>query len=178
MEEKKWYILQVYSGSEDRVVASLKNNIEQNDLGDYFGSIIVPKEEVVEIRNGKRVRVNRCFFPGYVLVEMIVNQKTWHMIKQSPNIFGFVGGGDDQPVPLPQHEVEKIRKRIDDSHQSPVPKVLYEVGEVIRVVDGPFADFDGTIEDINYAKNSLRVGVVILGRLTPIELTFNQVLKI
>lgn len=176
--EKKWYIIQAYSGYESVVKESLKQMIERESLQDRFGEILVPEEEVVEMRrSGQKRKSKRKFFPGYVLVQMDMNEEIWHSVRRVPKVLGFIGGTSDQPLPIKDAEAEAILDRVKEGVDKPKPKVIFEPGEVVRVTDGPFVDFDGTVEDVNYDKNRLRVGVLIFGRATPIDLDFSQVEK-
>ncbi len=148
-----------------------------NGMEDKFGEILVPKEEVVEMRGGKRRKSERKFFPGYVLVEMIMDDETWHLIKSVPRVLGFIGGSSDRPTPISKKEADAILDRLQDSQDKPKPKTLFEPGEVVRVNDGPFADFNGTVEEVDYEKSRLTVSVSIFGRATPVELEFSQIEK-
>ena len=175
--ELKWYVVQAYSGHEQNVMRSLKERIERSDLKDQFGEILVPTEEVVEMRDGKKRKSDRKFFPGYVLVQMEMNDATWHLVKEAPRVLGFIGGTTDRPVPISNAEADSILQRVVDGVDKPRPKVLFEPGEVVRVNDGPFTDFNGVVEEVNYEKSRLRVSVLIFGRSTPVELEFTQVEK-
>ncbi len=176
---KNWYIIHAYSNYEKRVVASLKDRIENNDMGDFFGEILVPSEEVVEIRDGKKRRSERKFYPGYVFVEMEMNDDTWQLVKHTDRVLGFIGGKRDEPAAISQREADEMLSRVrSGSEDIPRPKTVFEPGEVVRVNDGPFADFDGTVEEVDYDKNKLKVAVLIFGRSTPVELEFGQVSKI
>jgi len=173
----RWYVVHAYSGFENQVVRSLKDRIARSSLQDNFGDILVPTEEVVEMRAGQKRKSDRKFFPGYVLVHMDMNDDTWHLVKEVPKVMGFVGGSSDKPAPITDREAEKILQRVQDGVEKPRPKVLFEAGEVVRVTEGPFADFNGVVEEVNYEKNRLRVAVLIFGRSTPVELEFSQVEK-
>ncbi len=175
--ELKWYVVQAYSGHEQNVMRSLKERIERSDLKDQFGEILVPTEEVVEMRDGKKRKSDRKFFPGYVLVQMDMNDATWHLVKEAPRVLGFIGGTTDRPVPISAAEANSILQRVEDGADKPRPKILFEPGEVVRVNDGPFTDFNGVVEEVNYEKSRLRVSVLIFGRSTPVELEFTQVEK-
>ena len=175
---KRWYVLQAYSNYEKRVKETLAQEIERAGMADHFGQILVPTEEVVEMRDGQRRKSERKFFPGYVLVEMEMNDETWHLVRHIPRVLGFVGGSGDRPAPITSKEVDRIMNRLEAGVDKPKPKTLYEAGEVVRVIDGPFADFDGTIEEVNYEKSRLKVLVSIFGRSTPVELAFGQVEKL
>lgn len=174
---KKWYVLQAYSGYEAKVKESLEKMIEREHLQDRFGEILVPTEEVVEMRSGQKRKSERKFFPGYVLVQMDMDEEIWHFVRKVPRVLNFIGGTSDQPAPITDAEADVILNRVKEGVDKPKPKVLFEPGEVVRVIDGPFADFDGTVEDVNYDKNRLRVGVLIFGRATPVDLDFSQVEK-
>ncbi len=173
----KWYVVQAYSGHEQNVMRSLTERIERSDLQDQFGEILVPTEEVVEMRDGKKRKSDRKFFPGYVLVQMEMNDATWHLVKEAPRVLGFIGGTTDKPVPISTEEANSILQRVEEGVDKPRPKVLFEPGEVVRVTDGPFTDFNGVVEEVNYEKSRLRVSVLIFGRSTPVELEFTQVEK-
>ncbi|MDP5208387.1 transcription termination/antitermination protein NusG [Microbulbifer sp. 2205BS26-8] len=174
---KHWYVVQAYSGYEKRVASSLKERIELHEMDHLFGEVLVPTEEVVEMRAGQKRRSERKFFPGYVLVEMELNDDTWHLVKETPRVLGFIGGKADRPAPITDREAQAILNRIDDSVDKPKPKTLFEPGEMVRVIDGPFNDFNGVVEEVNYEKSRLRVAVLIFGRSTPVELEFSQVEK-
>lgn len=173
----RWYVVHAYSGYEKSVMEALRKRIQALSLEDKFGQILVPTEEVIELRSGQKRKSERKFFPGYVLVEMEMNEQTWHLVRSTPKVLGFIGGTSDKPVPITAKEAEAILQRMQDSSEKPKPKVLFEVGEVVRVTDGPFADFNGVVEEVNYEKNRLRVAVMIFGRSTPVELQFDQVEK-
>ena len=173
----RWYVVQAYSGYEQQVMQTIKDRIERSELQDQFGKIMVPTEEVVEMRDGKKRKSERKFFPGDVLVQMDMNDATWHLIKESPRVLGFIGGTSDKPAPISEAEAENILQRIEEGVDKPRPKVLFEAGEVVRVIDGPFTDFNGVVEDVNYERSRLRVSVAIFGRSTPVELEFTQVEK-
>ncbi|MCO1334306.1 transcription termination/antitermination protein NusG [Microbulbifer sp. OS29] len=174
---KNWYVVQAYSGYEKRVASSLRERIELNEMDHLFGEVLVPTEEVVEMRAGQKRKSERKFFPGYVLVEMELNDDTWHLVKETPRVLGFIGGKADRPAPITDREAQAILNRIDDSADKPKPKTLFEPGEMVRVIDGPFNDFNGVVEEVNYEKSRLRVAVLIFGRSTPVELEFSQVEK-
>lgn len=174
---KRWYVVHAYSGFEKSVQRSLLERIERSGLKDKFGQILVPVEEVVEMKGGQKAISERKFFPGYVLVEMEMTDETWHLVKNTPKVTGFVGGTATKPTPISSKEVEAILRQIQEGVEKPKPKVLFEVGEAVRVKEGPFTDFHGTVEDVNYDKNKLRVSVSIFGRATPVELDFGQVEK-
>lgn len=172
-----WYVVQARSGYERKVLEALNDRIQQQGLTHKFGQIIVPTEEVVEIRQGRKRKTARKFYPGYVLVEMEMDEDSWYLVQKTPGVIKFIGGTSDKPVSLSAKEVDKILHRMQEGVDRPKPKVLFEVGEVVRVVDGPFADFDGEVKEVNYEKNRLSVAVVIFGRSTPVELEFGQVKK-
>src|ERR671938_563932 len=173
----RWYVIHVYSGFEKKVAQSIKEQAEQKGLADMFEQVMVPTEEVVEVRRGAKVNSERKFFPGYVLVEMDMTDDSWHLVKNTPKVTGFVGGTATKPTPISEKEVQNILHQIQEGVEKPRPKVLFEVGEAVRVKEGPFADFHGNVEDVNYDKNKLRVSVTIFGRSTPVELDFGQVEK-
>lgn len=174
---KKWYVVHAYSQYEKRVQQALREHAERAGLGEHFGEILVPTEEVVEIREGQKRTTERKFFPGYVLVEMDMTDETWHLVKSVPKVLGFIGGTSDRPAPISQAEADQILNRVNESVDKPKPKTLFEPGESVRVQDGPFADFNGVVEEVNYEKNRLRVSVLIFGRSTPVDLEFGQVEK-
>ncbi|MDT8410529.1 MAG: transcription termination/antitermination protein NusG [Wenzhouxiangellaceae bacterium] len=175
---KRWYVVHAYSGFEKQVQRSLKERIERAGMEDQFGEVLVPTEEVVEMKKGVKRRSERKFFPGYVLVEMEMNEDTWHLVKDVPKVMGFIGGRQDKPAPISQAEADVILNRVAEGIDKPRPKVLFEPGEMVRVTEGPFNDFNGTVEEINYEKSRLRVAVSIFGRSTPVELDFSQVEKL
>ena len=172
-----WFVVHAYSGYEDRVMNTLKERVVQYGMEDKFGEVLVPKEEIVEMREGKKRTTERKFFPGYVLVQMEMNDDTWHMVKDMPRVLGFIGGTSDRPAPISEEEANSILQRVEEGVDKPTPKVIFEAGEVIRVIDGPFKDFNGVVEEVNYEKNRLRVSVLIFGRSTPVDLEFTQVEK-
>jgi transcriptional antiterminator NusG len=177
MAEKQWYVVHAYSGFEKSVMRALKDRIERAGMQDKFGEILVPVEEVVEMKGGKKMTTERKFFPGYVLVQMEMDDDTWHLVKSTPKVTGFVGGTATKPAPISEKEVQAILDQMREGVEKPRPKVLFEVGEVVRVIDGPFTDFNGSVEEVNYDKSKLRVSVMIFGRATPVELGFGQVEK-
>ena len=174
---KRWYVVQAYSGYESKVKKMLEERIELHDLAEMFGQILVPTEEVVEMRAGQKRKSERKFFPGYVLVEMDMADESWHLVRETPRVMGFIGGTSDRPAPITEREANAILQRVEDSSDKPKPKTLFEPGEVVRVIDGPFADFNATVESVNYEKSRLQVSVLIFGRSTPVELEFGQVEK-
>ncbi len=175
--KKQWFIVHAYSGKEVRVMNTIREHIKIRHMEDKFGEIIVPTEEVVEMRGGKKRKSERKFFPGYVLVEMEMDDEAWHLIRHVPGVLGFIGGTSDKPIPLSTKEVKNILDQVQEGVEKPKPKILFEPGEVVRIIDGPFADFDGVVEDVNYEKSRLRISVSIFGRSTPVELEFGQVQK-
>lgn len=174
---KRWYVVHAYSGYEKKVATALKERIELMGMQDKFGEVLVPTEEVVEMRGGQKRKSERKFFPGYVLVQMELSDEAWHLVKETPRVMGFIGGKADKPAPITDKEAELILQRVDDSVDKPKPKTLFEPGEMVRVIDGPFNDFNGVVEEVNYEKNKLQVAVLIFGRSTPVELDFGQVEK-
>ncbi len=174
---KNWYVVHAYSGFENQVKRSLEDRIALHGMAEKFGQILVPTEEVVEMKDGQRRKSDRKFFPGYVLVEMEMEDDSWHLVKNCPKVMGFIGGSSDRPTPIAKREAQAILDRIQEGVEKPKPKVLFEVGELVRVVDGPFTDFNGVVEEVNYDKSRLRVAVSIFGRSTPVELEFGQVSK-
>ena len=178
---KHWYVVQAYSGFEKNVQKTLKERIAREEMEDYFGEILVPLEEVTDIRNGRKVVTERKFFPGYVLVEMEMTDSSWHLVQSTPRVNGFIGGTAHRPLPITQHEVEAIMKQVqgeDGGVRKPRPRVMFTIGQQIRVNEGPFADFNGVVEHVDYERNKLRVTVQIFGRETPVELDFGQVEKV
>lgn len=173
----RWFVVQAFSGFEGAVKRSLEERIERAGLSEKFGDILVPTEEVVEIRNGQKRRSERKFFPGYVLVRMEMEDDTWHLVKDVPKVLGFIGGTANRPAPISDKEADAILQRVQDGVEKPRPKVLFDVGEVVLVNDGPFNDFNGVVEEVNFEKNRLLVAVQIFGRSTPVELEFSQVEK-
>ena len=173
----RWYVVHAYSGFESQVKNSLKEHVARSGMQDKFGEILVPTEEVVEMREGQKRKSERKFFPGYVLVQMEMNDDTWHLVKDVPKVMGFIGGTSDKPAPITEKEAQAILQRVHEGADKPRPKVLFEPGEVVRVIDGPFNDFNGVVEEVNYEKSRLRVAVLIFGRSTPVELEFSQVEK-
>ena len=174
---KRWYVVHAYSGYEKKVANALKERIELAGMQERFGEVLVPTEEVVEMRAGQKRKSERKFFPGYVLVEMELDDETWHLVKETPRVMGFIGGKADKPAPITQAEANAILSRVEDSTDKPKPKTLFEPGEMVRVIDGPFNDFNGVVEEVNYEKSRVQVAVLIFGRSTPVELEFGQVEK-
>lgn len=179
---KRWYVLQAYSGFEKNVQKTLKERIAREEMDEYFGQILVPVEEVVDIKNGRRMVSERKFFPGYVLIEMEMTDSSWHLVKSTPRVNGFIGGTAHRPLPITQREVDAMMAQVGGSFEvgmkKPKPRVEFEVGQQVRVNEGPFADFTGLVEHVDYEKNKLRVTVHIFGRETPVELEFGQVEKV
>jgi transcriptional antiterminator NusG len=174
---KRWYVVHAYSGFEAQVKRSMLERIQRAGMEDKFGEILVPTEEVVEMRGGQQRKSERKFFPGYVLVNMEMTDETWHLVKDVPKVMGFIGGTGDRPAPISDREADAILQRIQEGVEKPRPKVLFEPGEVVRVVDGPFNDFNGVVEEVDYEKSRLKVSVLIFGRSTPVDLEFAQVEK-
>ena len=183
---KRWYVVHAYSGYEKHVMRSLTERVKLAGMEDEFGEILVPTEEVVEMRNGQKRKSERKFFPGYVLVQIEstgdgkavrIDDECWHLVKESPKVMGFIGGTADRPLPITDKEADAILRRVQEGVDKPRPKVLFEPGELVRVIEGPFNDFNGTVEEVNYEKSRLRVAVLIFGRSTPVELEFGQVEK-
>jgi transcriptional antiterminator NusG len=173
----RWYVVHAYSGFENQVRKSLEERVRHSALADKFGQILVPTEEVVEMREGQKRNSDRKFFPGYVLVQMEMNDDTWHLVKSVPRVMGFIGGSSDNPAPISDKEANAILQRVEEGVDKPKPKILFEPGEVVRITDGPFNDFNGVVEEVDYEKSRLRVSVLIFGRSTPVELEFGQVEK-
>ena len=174
---KRWYVVHAYSGYEKRVKAALEERIVRHGMEEHFGDILIPVEEIVEMRAGQTRKSERKFFPGYVLVEMELNDDSWHLVKETPRVLGFIGGKADQPAPITEAQADLILQRVTEGVDKPRPKTLFEVGEVIRVCDGPFNDFNGTVENVDYDRNRIQVAVQIFGRSTPVDLDFGQVEK-
>jgi len=173
----RWYVVHVFSGFEQQAVRSLRDRIVFGEMEDKFGEILVPTEEVIEMRGGQKRKSDRKFFPGYVLVQMELDDVTWHLVKDVPKVMGFIGGTSDRPAPISDKEAQRIIDRVQEGVEKPRPKVLFEPGEVVRVTDGPFADFNGVVEEVNYEKSRVRVAVLIFGRSTPVDLEFGEVEK-
>lgn len=174
---KRWYVVHAFSGFEKHVMQSLLERVKMYEMEDRFGEILVPTEEVVEIRDGKRRKSERKFYPGYVLVEMEMADDTWHLVNETPRVMGFIGGTKEKPAPITTREADAILSRVKDGVDKPRPKTMFEPGQSVRVVEGPFADFNGVVEEVNYEKSRLHVSVLIFGRSTPVELEFSQVEK-
>ena len=175
---KRWYVVHAYSGMEKAVERNLRERIDRSEMQEKFGRILVPMEEVVELKNGKKAVTERRFFPGYVLVEMEMADDSWHLVKHTNKVTGFVGGAKNRPSPISDAEVMKIVNQMQEGVEKPRPKVQWVVGELVRVKEGPFTDFNGAVEDVNYDKSKVRVSVTIFGRATPVELDFSQVEKV
>ncbi len=173
----RWYVIHAFSGFEGQVRRSLFDRIKREGKEAFFGDILVPTEEVVEIRGGQQRKSERKFFPGYVLIQMEMTDETWHLVKDVPKVMGFIGGQGDRPAPIPDSQADAILQRIQDGVEKPRPKVLYEPGEVVRVIDGPFTDFNGVVEEVDYDKSRVKVSVLIFGRSTPVDLEFAQIEK-
>jgi transcription termination/antitermination protein NusG len=174
----RWYIVHAYSGKENAVMKLLEKNIKTENLSDKFGEIIVPTEEVVEMRGGQKRKSERKFFPGYVLVQMEMNDQTWHLVRHTTWVLGFIGGTSDRPTPIPEKDIDNVLHRMQEGVEKPRPKITFQPGEVLRIINGPFEGFDAVVEDVNYEKSRLKVSVIIFGRSTPVELDFNQVQKV
>jgi len=173
----RWYVVHAYSGFEQQVIRSLDERIKLAGMEDKFGEILVPTEEVVEMRDGQKRKSSRKFFPGYVLIQMDMDDDTWHLVKDAPKVMGFIGGTSDKPAAITEKEANAILNRVQEGAEKPRPKVLFEPGEVVRINDGPFNDFNGVVEEVDYDKSRLRVEVSIFGRSTPVDLEFSQVEK-
>ncbi|MEI6744533.1 MAG: transcription termination/antitermination protein NusG [Methylococcaceae bacterium] len=174
---QRWYVVQSQSNFENKVKLALQERVTREGLNDLFGEILIPTEEVVEMKMGLQRKSDRKFFPGYVLVQMELTNETWHLVRDTPKVLGFIGGTSDRPAPISEKEANAILSRIEDSVNKPRHKVLFETGEVIRIIDGPFKDFNGEVEEVLYEKSKLKVAVLIFGRATPVELNFDQVEK-
>jgi transcription termination/antitermination protein NusG len=174
----RWYVVHAYSNFEGKVKLALEERIQREGLEQFFGKILIPTEEVVEMRMGQQRKSERKFFPGYVLVQMELTDETWHLVKDIPKVLGFIGGTSDRPAPISEKEAMAILNRVEEGVNKPRPKVLFEVGQVVRIVDGPFKDFNGVVEEVNYEKNKLKISVLIFGRSNSVELAFGQVEKI
>ncbi|MBH25383.1 MAG: transcription termination/antitermination protein NusG [Myxococcales bacterium] len=177
MSEKKWYVVNTYSGYEKRAKLSLEERAKARGLQDKLGEVLIPTENVVEVRKGKRIETTRKFFPGYILVEMEMGPDMWHLVKDTPKVSGFIGGNSTTPVPVPAHEVARITNQIEEGRKEPTMIHSFEEGDAIKVVDGPFSNFNGVVEQVDEEKQRLKVLVQIFGRDTPVELEFSQVEK-
>ncbi|HEE6572447.1 transcription termination/antitermination protein NusG [Acinetobacter baumannii] len=174
---KRWYIIHAYSGYEKQVMRSLKERIQRSAVADSFGDVLVPTEEVVEMKDGKKRKSERKFFPGYVLVEMEMNDDTWHIVKECPKVLGFIGGTPEKPAPITQREADAILARVRNTSEAPRPKTMFEPGEELLVIDGPFTDFKGVVEEVQYDKSRLTLTINVFNRPTQVELEFRQVEK-
>lgn len=177
MSAAKWYVLHVYSGFETKVAETIKEKAEKQGLGDQVEEILVPTEEVVEVKRGQRVNAERKFFPGYVLAKLDMSDNVWHLIKDTPKVSGFLGAGGNKPVPITEAEAQRIIKQVQEGVDRPRPSVVYDIGEEVKVIDGPFASFNGIVEEVDEEKAKLKVSVSIFGRSTPVELEYGQVEK-
>lgn len=175
---KHWYVVQVYSQYESRVKLAIEDAVRVAGVESFFGEIVIPTEDVVEMRDGQKRKTERKFFPGYILIHMEMTDDTWQLVRRVPRVAGFLGGKTDRPAPISDKEVDQIMQRVQEGVDKPRPKVLFEPGELVRVIDGPFSDFTGTVEEVNYEKSRLTVSVMIFGRSTPVELSFSQIQKI
>ena len=172
-----WYVIQAFSNCEAKVKAALEERIEMSGLSDKFGDIMIPTEQVTELKKGQKKHLERKFFPGYMLVQMEMDDNTWHLVRKTPNVMGFIGGSKNRPHPLTDKEFDKITNRVDEAVESPKFKTVFESGETVRINDGPFNDFNGIVEEVDYEKNLIKVSVSIFGKATPVELNFSQVEK-
>jgi len=173
---KRWYVVHVYSGFEKKVAQSVMEQAENQGMGDMFDNVLVPSEEVVEMRAGKKVSSERKFFPGYVLVRMEMTDESWHLVRNTPKVTGFLGSGN-KPMPIPDYEAERVMSQVQEGVERPRPSILFEVGETVRVADGPFTSFNGTVQEVDEERARLKVAVSIFGRATPVELEYTQVEK-
>ena len=173
----EYYVIQAFSNCEKKVKASLEERIEMSGLSEMFGEIMIPTEQVTELKKGQKKQMERKFFPGYMLVEMNMNDDTWHLVRKTPNVMGFLGGTKNKPLPLSEKELNRIINRVEETTEQPVFKTVFESGETVRINDGPFNDFNGVVEEVDYEKNLIRVSVSIFGKSTPVELNFSQVEK-
>ena len=176
MEQQRWYIIHCYSGFERKVAQSIQEQAEDQSIADMFGNVLVPSEEVIETRGGKKVSSERRFFPGYVLIKMEMTDRTWHLVRNTPKVTGFLGAGN-KPMPIPDHEAERVMNQVQEGVERPRPAITFEIGETIRVADGPFSSFNGTVQEIDDERARLKVAVSIFGRPTPVELEYSQVEK-
>ena len=174
---KKWFVIHAYSGYENKVREALVERIRRFNMEESFGEIMVPAEEVLELRGGKERKTQRKFFPGYVLINMELNDTTWHLVKDTPRVMGFIGGTKEKPTPISEVEAKSIMQQLEHGAEVIKPKITFEPGEMVRVIDGPFNDFSGAVDEVNYEKSKVRVAVLIFGRSTPVELEFNQIEK-
>ena len=174
----QWYILQVYSGNEKKIERELLAQLDKKGLRKNIEQILIPSEDVIEMKKGKKVNTERKFFPGYMLVQMELDDDTWHLVRKTPNVMGFLGGNKTRPSPLTENELNKIVNRVDEAVEQPKFKTVFESGETVRINDGPFNDFNGVVEEVDYEKNLIKVSVSIFGKSTPVELNFSQVEKV
>lgn len=172
-----WYVIQAFSNCEKKVKAAIEERIEISGLDEKFGEVMIPTEQVTELKQGQKKQLERKFFPGYMLIQMEMNDDTWHLVRKTPNVMGFIGGSKNKPVPLTERELNIIVNRVDEAVESPKFKTVFESGETVRINDGPFNDFNGTVEEVDYEKNLIKVSVSIFGKSTPVELNFSQVEK-
>ena len=173
----EYYVIQAFSNCEKKVKAALEERINMSGLSDMFGNIMIPTEQVTELKKGQKKQMERKFFPGYMLVQIEMNDDTWHLVRKTPNVMGFMGGTRNKPMPLSEDELNRITNRVEKTTEQPVFKTVFESGETVRINDGPFNDFSGTVEEVDYEKNLIRVSVSIFGKSTPVELNFSQVEK-
>ena len=173
----EYYVIQAFSNCEKKVKAALEERINMSGLSDMFGDIMIPTEQVTELKKGQKKQMERKFFPGYMLVQMEMNDDTWHLVRKTPNVMGFMGGTRNKPMPLSEDELNRITNRVEKTTEQPVFKTVFESGETVRINDGPFNDFNGTVEEVDYEKNLIKVSVSIFGKSTPVELNFSQVEK-
>ena len=173
----EYYVIQAFSNCEKKVKAALEERINMSGLSDMFGDIMIPTEQVTELKKGQKKQMERKFFPGYMLVQMEMNDDTWHLVRKTPNVMGFMGGTRNKPMPLSEDELNRITNRVEKTTEQPVFKTVFESGETVRINDGPFNDFSGTVEEVDYEKNLIKVSVSIFGKSTPVELNFSQVEK-
>ncbi len=173
-----WYVIQAYSNCEKKVKANLEEKIEMSGMSNKFGKIMIPTEQVTELKKGQKKQIERKFFPGYMLIQMEMNDDTWHLVRKTPNVMGFMGGKRTRPVPLTETELSKITNRVEEATETPKFKTVFESGESVRINDGPFNDFNGIVEEVDYERNSIKVSVSIFGKSTPVDLNFSQVEKI
>ena len=173
----EFYVIQAFSNCEKKVKAALEERINMSGLSDMFGDIMIPTEQVTELKKGQKKQMERKFFPGYMLVQMEMNDDTWHLVRKTPNVMGFMGGTRNKPVPLSENELNKIINRVETTTEQPIFKTMFESGETVRINDGPFNDFNGIVEEVDYDKNLIKVSVSIFGKATPVELNFSQVEK-
>ena len=171
----EYYVIQAFSNCEKKVKAALEERINMSGLSEMFGDIMIPTEQVTELKKGQKKQMERKFFPGYMLVQMEMNDDTWHLVRKTPNVMGFMGGTRNKPMPLSEDELNRITNRVEKTTEQPVFKTVFESGETVRINDGPFNDFSGTVEEVDYEKNLIRVSVSIFGKSTPVELNFSQV---